>query len=63
MTQWTMAAGLRRCVGRQTCAAACNHASAASPAAQRRRALDFETGKFPYVGRLPDLFPTWGDEP
>lgn len=51
MTQWTMVADLRRCVGCQTCTAACKHANATSPAVQWRRVLDFETGKFPNVGR------------
>jgi len=51
MTQWTMVADLRRCVGCQTCTAACKHANATSPAVQWRRVLDFETGEFPNVGR------------
>jgi len=51
MTQWSMVADLRRCVGCQTCTAACKHANATSPAVQWRRVLDFETGTFPNVGR------------
>ncbi len=51
MTQWSMVADLRRCVGCQTCTAACKHANATVPAVQWRRVLDFETGSYPEVGR------------
>ncbi len=52
MTRWAMVADLRRCVGCQTCTAACKHANATSPAVQWRRVLDIETGTFPDVGRV-----------
>lgn len=51
MTKWTMIADLRRCVGCQTCTAACKHANATSPAVQWRKVLDMEVGTFPDVGR------------
>ena len=51
MTSWTMVADLRRCVGCQTCTAACKHANATAPAVQWRRVLDFETGSYPDVAR------------
>lgn len=52
MTRWSMVADLRRCVGCQTCTAACKHANATSPAVQWRKVLDIETGTFPDVGRV-----------
>lgn len=52
MTRWAMIADLRRCVGCQTCTAACKHANATSPAVQWRKVLDIETGTFPKVGRI-----------
>ena len=52
MTRWAMVADLRRCVGCQTCTAACKHANATSPAVQWRKVLDIETGVFPDVGRV-----------
>lgn len=51
MTRWTMAADLERCVGCQTCTAACRHANATSPAVQWRKVLDIEAGSFPNVSR------------
>ena len=51
MTKWTMAVDLRRCVGCQTCTAACRHANATSPAVQWRKVLDVEAGSFPSVNR------------
>ena len=51
MTRWAMVADLERCVGCQTCTAACRHANATSPAVQWRRVLDIETGAFPDVHR------------
>ena len=51
MTRWTMIADLERCVGCQTCTAACRHANATSPAVQWRRVLDVEAGDFPNVSR------------
>ncbi|MGZ9106806.1 MAG: hypothetical protein ACXW3M_13605, partial [Rhodoplanes sp.] len=47
MTRWTMLADLERCVGCQTCTAACRHANATSPAVQWRKVLDIEAGSFP----------------
>jgi Fe-S-cluster-containing dehydrogenase component/DMSO reductase anchor subunit len=52
MTRWSMVADLRRCVGCQTCTAACKHANATSPAVQWRKVLDLEVGVFPEVGRV-----------
>ena len=51
MTRWTMLADLERCVGCQTCTAACRHANATSPAVQWRKVLDIEAGSFPNVNR------------
>src|SRR6516165_2168738 len=51
MTRWTMVADLERCVGCQTCTAACRHANATSPAVQWRKVLDIEAGTFPDVSR------------
>jgi len=51
MTRWTMVADLRRCVGCQTCTAACKHANATPPGVQWRRVLDLEVGEFPDVQR------------
>jgi Fe-S-cluster-containing dehydrogenase component/DMSO reductase anchor subunit len=51
MTRWTMVADLERCVGCQTCTAACRHANATSPAVQWRNVLDVEAGSFPNVSR------------
>ncbi|MBT6094524.1 MAG: 4Fe-4S dicluster domain-containing protein [Rhodospirillaceae bacterium] len=49
--RWTMIADLERCVGCQTCTAACKHANATSPAVQWRRVLDIESGTYPDVRR------------
>jgi phenylacetyl-CoA:acceptor oxidoreductase subunit 1 len=51
MTRWAMVADLERCVGCQTCTAACRHANATSPAVQWRKVLDVEAGAFPNVKR------------
>jgi phenylacetyl-CoA:acceptor oxidoreductase subunit 1 len=51
MTRWGMVADLERCVGCQTCTAACRHANATSPAVQWRKVLDVEAGTFPNVTR------------
>jgi len=51
MTRWVMVADLRRCVGCQTCTAACKHANATPPGVQWRRVLDMETGVYPDVKR------------
>ena len=51
MTRWAMVADLERCVGCQTCTAACRHANATSPAVQWRKVLDIEAGSYPNVSR------------
>ena len=51
MTRWVMVADLERCVGCQTCTAACRHANATSPAVQWRKVLDIEAGTYPNVSR------------
>ena len=51
MTRWVMVADLRRCVGCQTCTAACRHANATPPGVQWRRVLDIEQGEYPDVTR------------
>ena len=51
MTRWVMVADLERCVGCQTCVAACRHANATSPAVQWRKVLDVEAGSYPNVSR------------
>ena len=51
MTRYVMAVDLRRCVGCQTCTAACRLANATPPGVQWRKVLDFETGEYPDVQR------------
>jgi phenylacetyl-CoA:acceptor oxidoreductase 27-kDa subunit len=51
MTRWAMVADLRRCVGCQTCTAACRHANATPPGVQWRRVIDVEQGEYPNVHR------------
>ena len=51
MTRWAMVADLRRCVGCQTCTAACRHANATPPGVQWRRVIDVEVGEYPVVQR------------
>ena len=51
MTRWAMLADLERCVGCQTCTAACRHSNATSPAVQWRKVLDVEAGAYPNVSR------------
>jgi phenylacetyl-CoA:acceptor oxidoreductase subunit 1 len=51
MTRWVMVADLQRCVGCQTCTAACKQANATSPFVQWRRVLDIEAGSYPNVSR------------
>jgi phenylacetyl-CoA:acceptor oxidoreductase subunit 1 len=51
MTRWAMLADLERCVGCQTCTAACKHTNATSPAVQWRKVLDIEAGSYPTVSR------------
>ena len=52
MTRWAMVADLRRCVGCQTCTAACRHTNATPPEVQWRRVLDMEFGTYPDVQRV-----------
>jgi len=52
MTRWAMTADLRRCVGCQTCTAACKHTNATRPEVQWRRVLDMEFGEYPDVKRV-----------
>ena len=51
MKRYVMTIDLRRCVGCQTCTAACKGANATPPGIQWRRVLDIETGEFPDVLR------------
>jgi phenylacetyl-CoA:acceptor oxidoreductase subunit 1 len=51
MTRYVMVADLNRCVGCQTCTAACKHANATAPGVQWRRVLDIESGEYPDVRR------------
>jgi len=51
MTRYIMVIDLRRCVGCQTCTAACKHKSATPPGVQWRAVLDVESGQFPEVRR------------
>ncbi|OMH37948.1 4Fe-4S dicluster domain-containing protein [Motiliproteus sp. MSK22-1] len=51
MTRYAMAVDLRRCVGCQTCTAACKQKNGTPPGVQWRRVLDIETGEFPDVRR------------
>ena len=51
MTRWAMVADLRRCVGCQTCTAACKQANDTPPGVQWRRVLDMEVGEYPDVRR------------
>jgi len=52
MTRYVMAADLRRCIGCQTCTAACKQANGTPPGVQWRRVLDIEVGEFPDVQRV-----------
>jgi phenylacetyl-CoA:acceptor oxidoreductase subunit 1 len=51
MTRFAMIVDLGRCVGCQTCTAACKHANATAPGVQWRRVLDVEVGEYPDVRR------------
>ena len=51
MTRWAIVADLNRCVGCQTCTAACKQVNATAPGVQWRKVLDFEAGEFPSVSR------------
>lgn len=50
--RWGMVIDVNRCVGCQTCTAACKHAHDTPPGVQWRRVLDVEFGTFPDVERL-----------
>jgi phenylacetyl-CoA:acceptor oxidoreductase subunit 1 len=52
MTRYVMIADLRRCVGCQTCTAACKETNATPPDVQWRRVLDIEVGEYPDVKRI-----------
>lgn len=47
-----MVADLNRCVGCQTCTAACKHTNATAPGVQWRKVLDLEVGQYPDVSRV-----------
>lgn len=51
MTRYVMVADLRRCVGCQTCTAACRHTNATLPGVQWRKVIDVEWGNYPNVRR------------
>lgn len=51
MTRWAIVADLNRCVGCQTCTAACKHTNATQRDVQWRKVIDFEVGSFPDVSR------------
>ena len=52
MTRYVMVADLNRCVGCQTCTAACKLTNATPPGVQWRKVLDVEMGEYPDVERL-----------
>lgn len=52
MTRYVMVADLRRCIGCQTCTAACKQANGTPPGVQWRRVLDTEVGEYPNVSRV-----------
>jgi phenylacetyl-CoA:acceptor oxidoreductase subunit 1 len=52
MTKYVLISDLRRCVGCQTCTAACKHANATPPDVQWRKVLDIEFGEYPEVRRV-----------
>lgn len=52
MTKYVMVADLRRCVGCQTCTAACKLANNTMPGVMWRRVIDIEAGTFPDVQRV-----------
>jgi len=52
MTRYVMVADLRRCIGCQTCTAACKQANSTPPGVQWRRVVDIEVGEYPNVKRV-----------
>jgi phenylacetyl-CoA:acceptor oxidoreductase subunit 1 len=52
MTRFVMVADLRRCVGCQTCTAACKENNGTPVGVQWRRVLDIEAGEYPDVSRV-----------
>ncbi|MCL4738745.1 MAG: 4Fe-4S dicluster domain-containing protein [Sinobacteraceae bacterium] len=52
MTRYVMVADLRRCVGCQTCTAACKLTNATPPGVQWRKVLDVELGEYPSAERV-----------
>ena len=52
MTRYVMVADLNRCVGCQTCTAACKHTNATPPGVQWRKVLDVEVGEYPDDDRI-----------
>ena len=52
MTRYVMVADLRRCIGCQTCTAACKMANGTPPGVQWRRVVDMEMGVYPDVKRV-----------
>jgi len=51
VSRYVMVADLNRCVGCQTCTAACKHTNDTAPGVQWRKVLDMETGEYPDVRR------------
>lgn len=52
MTRYVMVADLRRCIGCQTCTAACKLENGTPPGVQWRRVLDIEVGEYPNTKRV-----------
>ena len=52
MARLGMAFDLRRCIGCQTCTAACKMANGTPPGVQWRRVVDMEMGTYPDVKRV-----------